>query len=81
MCRNIKTLHNFESPATHEEIEAASRQFVRTLSGFQKPSQANARAFEKAVTEVARAAHRLLDLLETQAPPHNREVEAAKAHE
>ncbi len=80
MCRNIKTLYNFEPPATREEIEAASLQFVRKISGFQKPSQANERAFEKAVKEVARAAHRLLDSLETNAPRRNRNIEAAKAH-
>ena len=80
MCRNIKTLYNFEPPATREEIEAASLQFVRKISGFQKPSQANERAFERAVKEVARAAHRLLDSLETNAPRRNRNIEAAKAH-
>jgi hypothetical protein len=79
MCRNIKTLFNFEPPATDEEIEAASLQFVRKLSGFSKPSQANRAIFDKAVKDVAKVARRLIDNLETQAAPRNREVEAAKA--
>jgi len=79
MCRNIKTLYNFEPPASQDEIRAASLQFVRKLSGFSKPSQANAMAFDAAVDSVARAAQELLDSLETQAKPRDREVEAAKA--
>jgi hypothetical protein len=79
MCRNIKTLFNFEPPATEEEIRAASLQFVRKLSGFQKPSKANEAAFERAIDEVAQAARKLLSGLETPASPRNREVEAAKA--
>lgn len=79
MCRNIKTLFNFEPPATDAEIRAASLQFVRKLSGFNKPSQANQAAFDRAVHDVAQVAHRLLDSLVTQAPPKNREEEAAKA--
>ncbi len=79
MCRNIKTLFNFAPPATDEEIEAASLQFVRKLSGFTKPSQANQMAFDRAVRDVAKVARKLIDSLETQAPPRNREVEAAKA--
>ena len=79
MCRNIKTLFNFEPPATDEEIRAASLQFVRKLSGFQKPSKANEAAFERAIEEVAHAAHQLLDSLETNASPRDRGEEAAKA--
>jgi hypothetical protein len=79
MCRNIRTLHNFDPPATREEIEAAALQYVRKISGTNKPSQANEAAFESAVEEVAAASHRLLDSLVTAAPPRNREVEAAKA--
>jgi len=79
MCRNIKTLHNFKPPATAEEIRASSLQFVRKLSGFAKPSKANERAFARAVDQVARAAHELLTSLTTDAPPHDRAVEAAKA--
>lgn len=79
MCRNIKTLFNFEPPATDAEIRAASLQFVRKLSGLNKPSQANQAAFDRAVHDVAQVAHRLLDSLVTQAPPKNREEEAAKA--
>lgn len=79
MCRNIKTLHNFAPPATDEEIRASSLQFVRKLSGFSKPSKANEAAFARAVDEVARAAHQLLDSLVTNAPPRDREVEAIKA--
>ena len=79
MCRNIKTLHNFAPPATHEEIQASSLQFVRKLSGFNRPSKANEAAFNKAVETVTHAAHELLDSLVTNAPPRNRETEAAKA--
>jgi hypothetical protein len=79
MCRNIKTLHNFKPPATDEEIRASSLQFVRKLSGFTKPSKANEPAFARAVEQVARAAHELLDSLTTSAPPRNREVEAVRA--
>lgn len=79
MCRNIKTLFNFDPPVTVEEIHAASLQFVRKLSGFNKPSKANEAAFLSAVDEVAAVAGRLLHLLETSAPPRNREEEAAKA--
>jgi len=79
MCRNIKTLFNFAPPATDEEVRAASVQFVRKLSGFTKPSQANQAAFDRAVDEVAQVAHALLGSLATHAPPRNREEEAAKA--
>jgi hypothetical protein len=79
MCRNIRTLHNFDPPATDEEIRASSLQYVRKISGFNKPSQANAEAFERAVDEVADISARLLDQLVTNAPPKNREVEAEKA--
>ncbi len=79
MCRNIKTLFNFAPPVTEEEIHAASLQFVRKLSGFNKPSKANEAAFLSAVDEVAAVAGRLLHSLETSAPPRNREEEAAKA--
>ena len=79
MCRNIKTLFNFDPPVTEEEIRAASLQFVRKLSGFNKPSKANEAAFSAAVDEVAAVAQRLLNSLETSAPPRNREEEAAKA--
>ena len=79
MCRNIKTLFNFEPPATEEEIHASALQFVRKLSGFNKPSQANAEAFEEAADEVARVSAALLDRLVTSAASKNREVEAAKA--
>ena len=79
MCRNIKTLFNFDPPATDEEIRAASLQFVRKLSGFNKPSQANEAAFARAVDEVAAAARTLMASLSTQAPAKDREVEAAKA--
>jgi hypothetical protein len=81
MCRNIKTLFNFEPPATREEIHASALQFVRKLSGFNKPSQANAEAFNRAVSEVSDAAKRLLRSLETNAPPRDREIEAEKARE
>lgn len=79
MCRNIKTLFNFEPPATEEEIRAASLQFVRKLSGFNKPSQANEEAFNRAIEETAAAAMRLLASLVTTAQPKDREVEAEKA--
>ena len=79
MCRNIKTLHNFKPPATEEEIRASSLQFVRKLSGFTKPSKTNEVAFNRAVDQVAQAARELLDSLVTNAPPRDREVEAAKA--
>ena len=79
MCRNIKTLHNFKPPATDEEIRASSVQFVRKLSGFTKPSKANEEVFNRAVDRVAQAAHELLDSLVTNAPPRDRDVEAAKA--
>jgi hypothetical protein len=78
MCRNIRTLYNFDPPATEEEVRAASLQYVRKISGFNKPSQANASAFEEAVDEVARASANLLDRLVTSAPRKDREVEAAK---
>jgi hypothetical protein len=81
MCRNIKTLHNFKPPATEEEIRASSLQFVRKLSGFSKPSKANEIAFNRAIEEVAQAAHLLLASLVTNAPPRDREVEAVKARE
>src|SRR5271165_390635 len=79
VCRNIKTLHNFRPPATEDEIRASSLQFVRKLSGFTRPSKANQLAFNRAVDEVAKAAHELLDLLVSNAPPRDREVEASKA--
>ncbi len=79
MCRNIKTLFNFDPPATDEEVRASALQFVRKLSGFTRPSQANAAAFERAVDDVSAVAKELLDSLVTQAPPRDREVEAAKA--
>jgi hypothetical protein len=79
MCRNIKTLFNFEPPATTEETRAAALQFVRKISGFNKPSKANEAAFQAAVDEVADSSARLLRSLETNAPPKNREEEAAKA--
>ncbi|HVV34157.1 MAG TPA: DUF2277 domain-containing protein [Vitreimonas sp.] len=81
MCRNIKTLFNFDPPATHEEIRAASLQFVRKLSGYNTPSKANEAAFNRAIDEVYEAAHKLLHDLDTHAPPRDREVEAAKARE
>jgi hypothetical protein len=81
MCRNIKTLANFAPPATDEEIRASSLQFVRKLSGANRPSRANQIAFDRAVDEVAAAAHRLIDSLRTTAPPRNREEEARKAQE
>ena len=79
MCRNIRTLFNFEPPATEDEIHASALQFVRKLSGFGKPSQTNAAAFELAVEEVSAAARKLLDSLHTHAPARDREVEAEKA--
>jgi hypothetical protein len=79
MCRNIRTLYNFDPPASEEEVQAAATQYVRKISGFAKPSQANAAAFERAVEAVAHASLHLLDELVTNAPPKDREVEAAKA--
>jgi hypothetical protein len=79
MCRNIRTLFNFEPPATEEEVRASALQFVRKLSGFTHPSKANEAAFHQAVDEVSRVAHRLLDSLETARPPRDRETEALKA--
>ncbi|MCC7178000.1 MAG: DUF2277 domain-containing protein [Acidobacteria bacterium] len=81
MCRNIKTLFNFDPPATDEEVRAASLQFVRKLSGFTAPSQANEAAFNRAIDEVFLAARRLIDALETKAPRKDRAVEAARARE
>jgi hypothetical protein len=81
MCRNIRTLHNFDPPASGEEIHASALQYVRKISGATKPSQANAEAFEQAVVSVEAATRTLLDQLVTAAPPKNREVEAAKARE
>jgi hypothetical protein len=78
MCRNIRTLHNFEPPATEEEVRGAALQYVRKISGSTKPSQANVEAFDRAVDEVARATSKLLDSLVTNAPPKDREEEAAK---
>jgi hypothetical protein len=79
MCRNIRTLHNFEPAATEEEIQASALQYVRKISGSSKPSQANREAFEEAVEEIAEVTAKLLDRLVTTAPPKDREVEAAKA--
>jgi len=79
MCRNIKTLHNFQPPATDEEIRASALQFVRKLSGFARPSQTNEPAFNRAVDQVSSAARELLDSLVTHAPSRDREVEASKA--
>ena len=79
MCRNIRTLHNFDPPATRDEVHAAAVQYVRKISGSSKPSQANQAAFDEAVAEVEAATRRLLDGLSTNAPPKNREEEAAKA--
>ena len=79
MCRNIRNLHNFEPPATEDEIRASALQYVRKVSGFTKPSQANVEAFERAVDAVSEISARLLDELVTNAPPKDREVEAAKA--
>lgn len=79
MCRNIKTLFNFEPPATSEEIEAAALQFVRKLTGFKRPSKSNQAAFERAVVEISEAARTLLDSITTNAPPRDRETELQKA--
>ena len=79
MCRNIKTLFNFEPPATQDEVRASALQFVRKLSGFTHPSKGNEAAFDRAVDEVSEAAHRLLDSLQTMSPPRDREREAEKA--
>jgi hypothetical protein len=79
MCRNIKNLYNFKPPATDEEIQASSLQFVRKLSGFNRPSKANEEAFNRAVAEVAHAARHLIESLVTTAPPRDREIEAEKA--
>jgi hypothetical protein len=79
MCRNIRTLYNFEPPATDHEVRAAAEQYVRKISGFTKPSQANAEAFERAIEDVAAVSARLMGELVTNAPPKDREVEAAKA--
>lgn len=79
MCRNIKTLFNFDPPATDDEIRASSIQFVRKLSGFAKPSKSNAAAFDTAVEDIFKVARRLVDTLETSSPPRNREEEALKA--
>ena len=81
MCRNIHTLYNFEPPATEEEVRSAALQYVRKISGFQKPSRANEEAFARALAAVAAASSRLLDELVTSAPPRDREVEAARARE
>jgi hypothetical protein len=81
VCRNIKTLFNFEPPATPDEVRASALQFVRKLSGFTHPSQANQAAFEEAVEEVTAAARKMLKQMETNAPPRNREIEADKARE
>jgi hypothetical protein len=78
MCRNIRPLHNFEPPATEDEVRAAALQYVRKISGFTKPSQANEEAFERAVEEVAEVSARLLDSLVTSAPPKDRDIEAEK---
>jgi hypothetical protein len=78
MCKNIRTLHNFDPPATDEEVRASALQYVRKISGSSKPSQANAEMFDRAVEDVAAATMRLLEGLTTTAPPKNREVEAAK---
>jgi hypothetical protein len=80
MCRNIKNLFNFDPPVTEEEVKAASLQFVRKISGFNKPSHTNEEAFNTAIDDIAAVASRLLRSLETAAPPKNREEEAAKAH-
>ena len=79
MCRNIRNLHNFAPPASTDEVRDAALQYVRKISGFTKPSQANAEAFERAVDEVAHVSRHLLEALQTSAPPKDREVEAAKA--
>ena len=79
MCRNIRTRYNYDPPATEEEIQAAALQYVRKISGYQKPSRANEQAFAEAVDAVARASAKLLSTLSTSAPPRDREIEAAKA--
>ena len=79
MCRNIRTLHNFEPPATEDEVQASALQYVRKISGSTKPSQANREAFDDAVEEIAEVTAKLLDRLVSSAPPKDREVEAAKA--
>lgn len=79
MCRNIRTLFNFDPPATDDEIRASAEQFVRKLSGFARPSKANEAAFARAVTDISAVARRLVDSLETTSPPRNRETEATKA--
>jgi hypothetical protein len=79
MCRNIKTLYNFEPPATDEEIQASALQFVRKVSGFTRPSRVNQAAFDRAVREISRITHELVDALETKAQPRDREVEVARA--
>ena len=79
MCRNIRTLHNFEPPATEDEVRAAALQYVRKISGYTKPSRANEEAFDRAVEAVAAVSHELLDALTTATPPKDRELEAAKA--
>jgi hypothetical protein len=81
MCRNIRSLHNYEPPASEDEVHDAALQYVRKISGSTKPSQANAQAFDRAVEEVALATARLLEGLVTSAPPKNREIEAAKRRE
>lgn len=81
MCRNIRTLFNFEPPASEDEIRASALQFVRKLSGFSRPSKANEAAFDKAVEDVTEVARKLIFALETQSPPRNREIEAMKARE
>jgi len=81
MCRNIRTLHNFEPPATEDEVRGAALQYVRKISGFTKPSQANTAAFERAVEEVTRVSAELLSELVSSAPPKDREIEAAKRRE
>jgi len=80
MCRNIKQLYNFEPHATSDEVLAAATQFVRKISGYQKPSAANEAVFNKAIEDIAHASYHLLEGLVTQAAPRNREIEAAKAH-
>ena len=80
MCRNIKSLYNFDPPATDEEVQAAALQFVRKVSGFQEPSIVNKEVFERSIIEITKATKQLLDTLVTQAHSHNRELEAAKAH-
>ena len=80
MCRNIKTLYNFEPPATDEEIRASALQYVRKVSGFTRPSRVNESAFDHAVAEVARITRELVDALETRAPARDREIEAERAH-